>query len=126
MIVDEIRDFLDSYFEVLQNQDLALFDRIFYRDCVLYSQQDGITVVRPLPEYRNIVEGRKSPLSGGFARSDEVLMIDVLSQEMALAKVRLRLFDNTVVDYLNLMKINGQWQIVAKHVYREGRAIAKG
>lgn len=124
MIVDEIRHFLDSYFDVLQNQDLALFDRVFHRDCVLYSQQDGVTVVRPLPEYRKIVEGRKSPLSGGFERSDEVLMIDVLSQEMALAKVRLRLFDNTVVDYLNLMKIDGRWQIVAKHVHRAGSAIA--
>lgn len=123
MIVDEIRNFLDSYFDVLQNQDLALFDHVFYRDCVLYSQQEGVTVVRPFPEYRMIVEGRKSPLSGGFPRSDEVLMIDVLSQEMALAKVRLRLFDSTVVDYLNLMKINGRWQVVAKHVHREGGAI---
>lgn len=124
MIVDEIRHFLGSYFDVLQNQDLALFDRVFHSDCVLYSQQDGVTTVRPFPEYRMIVEGRKSPLSGGFPRSDEVLMIDVLSQEMALAKVRLRLFDNIVVDYLNLMKIDERWQVVAKHVHREGSAIA--
>ncbi|HDR9511001.1 hypothetical protein C5615_32115 [Burkholderia cepacia] len=124
MQVDEIRHFLVSYFDVLQNQDLKLFDDVFHKDCVLYSQQDGITVVRPVPEYRKMVEGRKSPESGGFPRLDEILMIDVLSPDMALAKVRLRLFDNIMVDYLNLMKIDGQWKIVAKHFYRAGAAVS--
>lgn len=124
MAVKEIRSFLDLYFDVLQTQDIASFERVFHRDCVLYSQQDGVTVVRPLPEYRRIVEARQSPQQGGFPRADEVLMIDVLSPDMALAKVRLRLFDNIMEDYLNLMKIDGQWQIVAKHFHRAGSAVA--
>jgi hypothetical protein len=53
--ITEIRAFLDMYFDVLQNQDVALFDHVFHRNCVLYSQQDGMTVVRSLPEYRGIV-----------------------------------------------------------------------
>ncbi|HDR9512258.1 hypothetical protein C5615_38645 [Burkholderia cepacia] len=122
MEVNEILSFLKKYFDVLQNQDLALFDRVFHRDCVLYSQQDGVTIVRPLPEYRKMVEGRKSPQEGGFARHDEIVMIDMLSSDMALAKVRLRLFDNIMVDYLNLMKIDGRWQIVAKLFHRAGAA----
>lgn len=81
-------------------------------------------VVRPRPEYRAMVQGRASPQSGGFPRDDEILMIDVLSPDMALAKVRLRLFDNTMVDYLNLMKIDGRWCIVAKHFHRAGSALA--
>jgi len=71
-----------------------------------------------------MVEGRASPESGDFPRRDEVLMIDVLAPDMALAKVRLRLFDNIMVDYLNLMKIDGQWQIVSKLFYRAGSAVA--
>ncbi len=122
-MVGEIQEFLGSYFEVLQSQDLSLFDRVFHRDCVLYSQQDGATVVRSLSEYRKIVEERNSPDSGGFARRDEILMIDVLAPDMVLAKVRLRLFNNIMVDYLNLMRVDGRWQIVSKLFYRLDSAL---
>ena len=36
MVIDEIRSFLGLYFDVLQNQDLDLFDKVFHKDCVLY------------------------------------------------------------------------------------------
>jgi hypothetical protein len=31
MVTDEIRAFLNDYFDVLQNQDMTLFDRVFSR-----------------------------------------------------------------------------------------------
>lgn len=123
MIHDEIRAFLIHYFDVLQNQDMALFDRVFHRDCVLYSTQDGKTVVRPFQVYREMVQGRASPASMNAPRLDKISMIDVLSDEMALAKVELRLFDNIMVDYLNINKVDGQWIIMAKHFSRKGSAI---
>ncbi len=122
MVTDEIRTFLNDYFDVLQNQDMSLFDKVFHTDCVLYSTQDGQTVVRPYKVYRDMVQGRASPESVKAPRQDTILMLDVLSDEMALAKVQLRLFDNIMVDYLNLMKVNGQWIIVAKHFWRKGPA----
>lgn len=118
MIIDEIRSFLGSYFDVLQNQDLDLFDNVFHKDAVLYSQQDGKTIVRPYAEYRRIVEGRQAPEAVGAPRYDEILLIDVLSDDMAMAKVRLRLFDNVMVDHLNLMKVDGHWMVFAKHFHR--------
>jgi hypothetical protein len=122
MSVPQITDFLKSYFDVLQSQDLDLFDRVFHPGCVLYSQQDGSTVVRPFAEYRTMVQGRKSPQAGGFPRQDEILLIDMLSPDMAVAKVRLRLFDNIMEDHLNLMKVGGAWRIFAKHFHRAGTA----
>jgi hypothetical protein len=122
MIIEEIATFTQRYFEVLQTQDLALFDEVFSNDCTLYSQQDGSTVVRPFAEYRAMVAARKSPAAAGFPRQEEILMLDVLSPEMVTLKVRLRLFDNIMEDHLNLMKVNGRWQIYAKHFYRAGAA----
>lgn len=122
MSVPQITDFLKSYFDVLQNQDIDLFDRVFHPGCVLYSRQDGSTVVRPFAEYRAMVQGRKSPQAGGFPRQDEILLIDMLSPDMAMAKVRLRLFDNIMEDHLNLMKVDGAWRIFAKHFHRAGAA----
>lgn len=123
MIHDEIRAFLNKYFDVLQNQDMALFDQVFHQSCVLYSSQDGHTVVRPYQAYRDMVQGRASPASVNAPRHDQIMMIDVLSDEMALAKVELRLFDNIMVDYLNINKVDGQWIIMAKHFSRKGSAI---
>ncbi|MBL8278523.1 MAG: nuclear transport factor 2 family protein [Pelomonas sp.] len=119
-MLDDIRHFLQQYFDVLQNQDLQRFDQVFHPACVLYSQQDDVTVVRPLAEYRRMVEARKSPQEGGYGRQDEILMLDVLAPDMVLAKVRLQLFDNVMVDHLNLMRVDGRWRIMAKHFYRAG------
>ena len=122
MLIKEIQTFLEAYFEVLQTQDIALFDRVFHKDCVLYSQQDGTLVVRPFLAYREMVQGRASPASGGHPRNEEILLVDFLSPTMAIAKVRLRLFNNIMEDHLNLMKHEGQWMIYAKHFYRVGSA----
>ena len=118
MLIDEIRSFLNDYFEVLQTQDLQIFDRVFHKDCVLYSEQDGAMVVRPFAAYREMVQGREAPVKGNFPRSEELLMADFLSPTMAVVKVRLRLFNNIMEDHLNLMKHEGHWMIYAKHFYR--------
>ena len=122
MPIDELRLFLADYFEVLQTQDMALFDRVFHKDCVLYSQQDGQLVVRPYAAYREMVQGRQAPAAGGYPRNEQVLMMDVLSPTMAVVKVRLRLFDNIMEDHLNLMHHEGRWMIYAKHFHRVGTA----
>jgi hypothetical protein len=118
MLIDEVRAFLNDYFEVLQTQDMALFDQVFHQECVLYSQQDGLLVVRPFQVYRDMVAARQSPASMGAPRQEEVLGIDMLSPTMVCVKVRLRLFNNIMEDHLNLMKHEGRWKIYAKHFYR--------
>ncbi len=122
MVIDEIRRFLDRYFEVLQTQDLALFDEVFHDSCVLYSQQGGERTVRDFASYRALIQGRASAASGGFPRDEQILMLDVLSPTMALVKVRLRIFDSLVEDHLNLMKHDGRWMVYAKHPHRLGAA----
>jgi hypothetical protein len=69
-----------------------------------------------------MVKNRKSPVEMGSGRKDEVVFLDILSDTMAFAKVRLQLFDNIMVDYLNLVKVDGNWSIVSKLFYREGPA----
>ncbi len=122
MVENEIRAMLERYFDVLQTQDLNEFDKVFNSNSVLYSAQDGNFVVRPFQEYREMVKNRKSPVEMGSGRKDEVVFLDILSDTMAFAKVRLQLFDNIMVDYLNLVKVDGNWSIVSKLFYREGPA----
>ena len=72
--------------------------------------------------YAHAQFGSLQQVRGIGKRHDTILMLDVLSDEMALAKVQLRLFDNIMVDYLNLMKVQGRWTVVAKHFWRKGPA----
>jgi Putative lumazine-binding len=115
MVFDEIRDFLKDYFEVLQTQDFYLFDRVFHPRCVLYSQQAGELKITDLDQYREIIKNRESAQKRGFLREESILMLDLLSPTMALVKVRLRLFDAVIEDYLNVMKHEGRWMVYAKH-----------
>jgi hypothetical protein len=41
-------------------------------------------------------------------------MIDQLSDTMAVAKVQLQMFGGIMQDYLNLIKLDGKWWIIAK------------
>ena len=123
MHLGEFDSLFKDYFDTLYTQDLALFDRVFHDGAVLYSQQDGQTVVRPFAEYRRILQGRAAPAEKNVPRDETVLMIDRLSDSMAVAKVRLRLFDNIMEDHLSIMKTGKGWQIFAKVFYRAGSAV---
>ncbi|WP_433654713.1 nuclear transport factor 2 family protein [Nocardia sp. CA-128927] len=113
-----IEELLHDYFDLLYTQDMGLFDRVFHPAAVLYSAQDGVVVVRPREEYRALMQSRQSPQQNNAPRDDFVLGIDMLSPEMAMAKVRLRLNDNIMVDFLNLLLVEGRWMIVAKLYHR--------
>ncbi|MFM1950593.1 MAG: hypothetical protein RL418_280 [Actinomycetota bacterium] len=105
---------LDDYFEVIHAQDLELFDQVFHKDCCLYGVQDNAPVLRPYALYREQVAGRQSPKELGNPRQDEILEIDQISDTMAWAKVQLQMFGGVMQDYLNLIKVDGKWWIIAK------------
>jgi hypothetical protein len=105
---------LDDYFEVIHAQDMQLFDKVFHKDCTLYSTQDGELVLRPYALYREQVANRKSPKELGNPRKDEILEIDQISDSTAWAKVQLFQFGGIMQDYLNFLKIDGKWWIIAK------------
>jgi len=105
---------LDDYFEVIHAQDLELFDRVFHERCTLYSAQGNELVLRPFDVYRDQVANRQSPKDLGNPRDDQILEIDQISDTMAWAKVQLQMFGGIMQDYLNFVKIDGKWWIIAK------------
>jgi hypothetical protein len=113
-VENEIRITLANYFEAMYSQDMEKFDSVFHPSVTLYSAQGNELVLRPHALYRNQVLNRQSPKELGNPRSDQVLMIDVMSESMALAKVQLQMFGGIMQDYLNLVKIDGHWWIIAK------------
>ena len=113
-VEQEIRSALENYFEAMHSQDMGCFDSVFHPNVTLYSAQGNELVLRPHSLYREQVVNRQSPKELGNPRADEILMIDVLSESMALAKVQLQMFGGIMQDYLNFVKIDGHWWIIAK------------
>lgn len=110
----EIIEFIENYFEVIHKQDMELFDRIFHKDCVLYSGAEGELTIRPYALYRDQVSNRQSPFELGNVRRDKILMVDELSPTTALVKLQLEMFGGVMQDYLNILKLDGKWIVIAK------------
>lgn len=109
-----IKHLMNDYFEVLHHQDMHLFDKVFHKDCVLYSAQGGELSVRPYETYREVVANRASPASLGNARRDQVLLFDQVSPTLAFVKPQLEMYGGVMQDYLNLVFLDGQWWVMAK------------
>lgn len=117
-----IKKLMDEYFDVLHFQDMNLFDKVFHKECVLYSAQGGQLSIRPYAVYREAVATRKSPHELGETRNDKVLMIDQISPTLALVKPQLTMFGGLMQDYLNIVFLDGQWWVMAKMWERVGDA----
>lgn len=111
---DGIQKLMDDYFEVMHHQDMELFDKVFHKDCCLYSAQGGEISLRPYAVYREAVAARQSPASLGNPRKDEILDFDQISDTLAWVKPQLQMFGGIMQDYLNLVYLDGQWWIMAK------------
>lgn len=115
-----IKKLLADYFEVMHHQDMNLFEKVFHKNCCLYSTQTGEMSLRPYDVYRDVVANRESPASLGNVRRDKVLLFDQISPTLALVKVQLEMFGGVMQDYLNIVFIDGQWWILAKMWERVG------
>ena len=115
-----IKKLLSDYFDVMHEQNMELFDRVFHKNSCLYSTQGGTVSVRPYDVYREVVANRESPASLGNSRRDAVLDFDQISGTLAWVKVQLEMFGGVMQDYLNIVFIDGQWFIMAKMWERVG------
>ena len=58
--------------------------------------------------YKEILDKRQSPKSLGAARADEILLVDFVSTDIALVKVRVRIAAMMLVDYLTWHRIDNK------------------
>ena len=105
---------MDDYFDVMHFQNMELFDKVFHKNCCLYSTQTGELSLRPYDIYRYAVANRQSPAELGNARYDQVLDFDQVSSTLAWVKPQLEMFGGVMQDYLNIVFLDGQWWIMAK------------
>ncbi len=110
----EIAAALPLYFDGFYQGDVAKLKRIFHPVCHLSHAYGGKLAHDDMETVYARVTGRASPEKNGEARRDVILGIDVSSPISALARVQIAIGPRLFTDYLNFLKIDGEWRIIAK------------
>lgn len=124
----EIANAMQLYFDGFYEGDVATLEKIFHPACHLYNAADGPLVDDDMDTVYTRVRGRQAPAVNSEKRQDKIISIDVASAESALAKVQIAIGVKLFTDYLNLLKVDGQWRIIAKsftYVLIEAEAAAQ-
>jgi hypothetical protein len=111
---EELLHAVDTYYRGIYNCDVTLLDAVFHPASSLFDVDEGVVTVDPYPVWREVVANRPSPASAGHERTEEVLVVDWLSDAAANVRLRLRAIDSIFVDQLSFVDGPDGWQIVAK------------
>ena len=120
----EIAEALENYFSGFYEGDVETLEKIFHPSAHLYAATEGPLTDRDMEQVYEGVQSRQSSASRGFERFDRILSIDQSGPEAAIAKVQIALGDQLYTDFLNLLKLDGRWQIISKVYTGEPRPAA--
>ena len=103
----------ELYFKGLHSGDVALLQQLFHTDSLLFGDIKGVPYAKSLAQYLDGVANRVSPKDSGKPFQGEVLSIEVINS-IAVAHVRVKMYDFNYHDLLSFHKIDGNWVIVNK------------
>jgi hypothetical protein len=114
-IHQQIHDVLDRYFDAIYRGDVPQLKTAFHPQAILFGEVNGQPYLKPLAEYLNAVENRKSPQASGESFRMKTLAVEVLdNNSIAYAKTHCQMLGFNYFDYLALVRQEDQWLIVNK------------
>lgn len=116
---DAVRIPLESYIKGHATGDGEYMRKAFHTEGNLIFVRDGNYMTRSFAEYIKGFTGK--PADDEANRKRTIEAVDV-SGNAAVAKIVLDYPTTRFVDYMSLLKINGEWKIVTKIFYAEPKA----
>lgn len=110
----QISSLMQQYFDGLYHSNTELLTNVFHPQARYSTVSSGELVNLSMPEYFEVVSHRQSPSSKGQQRCDEVLAIEFIGPTTALVKARCVIVPKHFTDLLNLIYVDGKWQIISK------------
>ncbi|QUI61429.1 DUF4440 domain-containing protein [Pseudoalteromonas sp. A22] len=107
--LDNVTAVIQQYFEGLHQGDIKKLDAIFHADAVL--KAPGMR--RTKSQWLDLVSSRQTPESQSAALNYRILSVDVVNHQ-AMVKLYCPLFEHHYIDFIGLLKEDGQWRIVNK------------
>jgi len=111
---NEIAEVLRDYFDALHFCDTDRLQRVFHPRAIYATADETPLLYRTMEEYVPVVAARQSPASRDEPRRDHIDSIDLAGANTAVARVRCSIGRRDFVDFLTLIRTEGQWRIIAK------------
>jgi hypothetical protein len=106
---------LTDYFKGIYEGDTVLLSSTFNPGTLLFGDVKDQSYAKTLQQYLDEVKKRQSPKDSGKSFKGEVISIDVMNS-IAIAKVRVKMYDFNYHEFLSFDKINNKWVIVNKMI----------
>ncbi|MEZ5935422.1 MAG: nuclear transport factor 2 family protein [Alphaproteobacteria bacterium] len=105
---------LGDYFDGLYHSDSTLLSKVFHPEARYVSATGGTLLHLTMAEYFPLVDRRPSPASRGEARTDSIISIAFAVPVTAFARVTCSIHPKAFTDFLTLIRLDGEWRIIAK------------
>ena len=103
------------YFQGIYEGDLNALGQIFNTGTLLFGDVSGQPYAKTLDQYLDGVKHRQSPKDSGKPFKGEILNLKVVNS-IAIAEVRVKMYDFNYHEFLSFHKLNGKWLIVNKMI----------
>jgi hypothetical protein len=114
--LEALRTATQTYLDGLYEGDADKIATVFLPTSALTQAYEDDLKITPRDAWLDAVRTRPSPQARGLTRDDHILTIDLISDTLALVKVKCQMPPRYFTDLLNFVKINGKW-VVAQKVF---------
>ena len=103
----------DYYFKGIYEGNLDALNQIYYPGTLLFGDVKGQPYFKTLDQYFDLVKNRQSPKDSENPFKGEIISISVINS-IAIAELKVKMYDFYYHEFLSFHKINGKWLIVNK------------
>ena len=105
----------DFYFKGIYEGNLDLLNQVFNTGTLLFGDVKGQPYAKTLDQYLDGVKNRQSPKDSGKPFKGEILSIKLVNS-IAIAEVKVKMYDFNYYEFLSFHKLNNRWLIVNKMI----------
>jgi len=105
---------LDRYYDALYHGDVERLNRAFHPTATYATASGGELLQLDLAAYLARVAARAAPATRGDAYGFRLDAIEFAGPTTALARLRSSMLGKRFVDFLALLRVDGEWRIAAK------------
>jgi hypothetical protein len=103
----------NGYFNAIYEGDVNTLKSTFVAGALLFGDVKGQPYAKTLDQYLDVVQHRQSPKDSGKPFKGDILNIKIVNS-IAIAEVKVNMYEFYYHEFLSFHKINGQWKLVNK------------
>jgi len=105
----------DYYFKGIYEGNLDLLKQVYNTGTLLFGDVKGQPYAKNLDQYLDGVKNRQSPKDSGKPFSGKIISIRLINS-IAIAEVKVKMYDFNYHEFLSFHKFDGRWLIVNKMI----------